>query len=153
MSLYGMDIVGAHWPMDGPHTTESTESAAVAVSELVRYLTRATKPNIGALSEAPHGAGVIGVLATTAHREVQLCRQLAAWARLVATDPTVRHDLCRDDAERSRQMAARSAMVAAAALDDAAAAVGQLGARLDVAHTGIDLLSHHGEAGVGGGLA
>lgn len=153
MSLYGMDVVGAHWPMDGPHTPESVESAVVAVSELVRYLNRATLPDKGVLIEAPHGAGVIGSLATAAHRQVQLCRQLAARARTVATDPTVRHDLCGDDAERSRQMAARSAMVSAAALDDAAAALVQLAARLDVAHTGIDLLSHSGASGAGGDLA
>lgn len=150
MSLYGLDVVEAHWPMDGPHTPELVESAAVALSELVRYLNRATMPHTGVLIEAPHGAGVLGSLATAAHREGQLCRQLAAWARTVAADPTVRHDLCRDDAERSRQMAARSATSAAAALDDAADVAGQLGGRLDVAHSGINWLSHSDR---GGGLA
>jgi len=142
MSLYGEEVVGAHWPMDGPHTPERIEAAAVALAELVRYLNRATMPDKGVLIEAAHGAGVLGALATAAHREGQLFRHLAAWARTVAGDPTVRHDLCRDDAERSRQTAASSAAEAAAALSDAAVVVGQLVARLDVAHTGIDWLSH-----------
>ena len=147
MSLYGLDVVEAHWPVDGPHTAERIESAAVALSELVRYLNHATRPQVGALTEAPHGAGVLGSLATAAHREGQLYRQLASWARRVAADPTVRHDRCRDDAERSHQMATWSATQSGATLDDAATVAEQLAARLDVAHSGVNWLSHERPGG------
>ncbi len=142
MSLYGLDVVEAHWPVDGPRTAERIESAAVALAELVRYLNHATMPQGGALTEAPHGAGVLGSLATAAHREVQLCRQLASWARRVAADPTVRHDRERGDAERSRQLAATSATEAAAELRFAVDIAEELGSYLDRARSRVDCLSH-----------
>jgi len=142
MSLYGTEVVGAHWPLDGPHSPEGIESAAVALAELVRYLNRATRPQHELLTEAPHVAGLLGSLATAAHRERQLCRQLSVSARGLADDPTVRHDLCRDDAEPSRRMAATAARNAAAELGFAVDVAEELGGFLDRAHREVEWLSH-----------
>jgi len=142
MSLYGTEIVGAHWPLDGPHRPELIESAAVALAELVRYLAHATQPQHELLTEAPRVAGLLGSLATAAHREKQLCRQLSVSARGLADDPTVRHDLGRDNDEPSRQMAATAAHKAAAELGFAVDVAEELGGFLDRARREVEWLSH-----------
>jgi len=142
MSLYGTEVVGAYWALDGPYSPELIESAAVALAELVRYIGRATQPQHDVLTEAPHVAGLLGSLATAAHREKQLCRQLSVSARGLADDPSVRHDLCRDDAEPSRLMAVTAARKAAAELGFAVDVAEELGGFLDRAHREVEWLSH-----------
>lgn len=149
MSLYGSEVVGAHWPMDGPHTPERIEAAGVALEELARYLNHATLPRTGVLADAPHGAGLLGSLAMAAHRERQLIGQLAAWAHRVAVDPTVRHDQGGDDAERSRPLAVSAAEEAEGELGFAAEFAAELARCLDGAQRQMSTLFH---ARSGGGL-
>ncbi|GAA5128872.1 hypothetical protein [Haloechinothrix salitolerans] len=149
MSLYGSEVVGAHWPMDGPHTPERIEAAGVALEELARYLNHATMPRKSLLTDAPRGAGLLGSLATAARRQVQLCRQLEAMAHRVAGDPTVRHDRDRDDAERSRLLAVSAAEEAEGELGFAAEFTAELAQCLDGAQRQMASLFH---ARPGGGL-
>lgn len=142
MSLYGTEIVSAHWPMDGPHSPERIESAAVALAELVRYLNHATMPQHDVLTGAPHVAGLLSALATAAQREERLCQQLSEWTRRLADDPTLRHDRAGDDAEMSRQMAATAATEAAGHLREAADVAEELAAALGRAQRRIERLSH-----------
>lgn len=150
MSLYGTEVVGAHWPMDGPYRPELIESAGVALAELVRYLNHATLPQNDVLTEAPHVAGLLGSLATAASRKQQLCQQLSVAAHGLADDPTVRHDRCGDDAELSRQMAATAATEAAGHLWEAIDVAEELAACLGRARSRVEWLSHDH---LGGGSA
>ncbi len=147
MSLYGSEVVAAHWPMDGPHTPELIEAAGVALEELMRYLNRATLPHTAVLAEAQHGAGLLGSLATAAHREMQLIRQLAVWARRVAADPTVRHDGDRNNPARSRQLATTAATEAAAELRLTIDIAEELGNYLDRARNRMSWLAHSSPGG------
>ena len=144
MSLYGTEVVESHWPMDGPHGPELIESAAVALAELVRYLNRATLPSAQVLGEAPHGAGLLGSLATAAQRERQLCQQLEAWAHQLAADPSLQHDRCGDDAALSRQMAVTAAEEAEGELGFAVEFAEELARCLDGARRRVEWLSHAG---------
>lgn len=142
MSLYGIEVVGAHWPLDGSHSPERIESAAVALAELVRYLNHATLPQHAVLTGAAHVAGLLGSLATAAQREERLCQQLSEWTRRLADDPTVRHDRAGDDAELSRQMAGTAATEAAGHLREAADVAEELAAALVRARSRVERLSH-----------
>jgi len=149
MSLYGTEVVGAHWPLDGPHTPELAESAG-ALAELVRYLNRATMPPNNVLTGAPHVAGLLGSLATAASRQQQLCRQLSASARQLAADPTLRHDQCGNDADISRLQAVSRANNAAGELRSAVDIAEELATYIGRARTEVEWLSH---ARPGGGSA
>lgn len=142
MSLYGTEVIGAHWPLAGPHDPELMESAAEAIAELVRYLNHTTLAQHGGLIGAQHAAGLLGSLATAAHREKRLCQQLAAWVGDLPADSTVRHDLCRDEPERSHQMAVTAARKAAAELGFAVDVAEELGSFLDRAHREVEWLCH-----------
>ncbi|CAM4521219.1 hypothetical protein NONI108955_41860 [Nocardia ninae] len=125
--VVGAKIVAEHWPLSGPHSEESLASATEAIDELVRYLAHATIANQAAeaLPFAPDGYIVISRLATAAHAQDQVLRQLADWAdNHLAADPNLRHDT--EPADR----ASVTALEASAYLNDAANKAGELGRAL-----------------------
>lgn len=133
------ELVGHHWPLDGPYGPELAEAAAVAAAALVRYLNHATGPGAtSALPFASHGYALAGSLRAAADGHTQLLGQLADWAGRLAADPTLRHAQHRDVPERARE----AARAASDALWAARVHADCLGARLAVAQSALTWLAH-----------
>ena len=116
------EVVERYWPYDGPYEAELTNSAALLIERLIRYLNNATtKPS--ALPYAAVAGSVIGSLHAAVAGMDQLTRQLARFATAQADDPSLYDD-------RGDRPGAQAAFELAAALTDAAPAVAELTDRL-----------------------
>lgn len=93
------EIVGHHWPYDGPHGAAVTASAAVAVRQLVRYLSNATQHACGAPYAATVGS-VVASLRASVEGQAQLLDQLARRLQAVADDPRLSDAVNGADARR-----------------------------------------------------
>lgn len=124
------DHVGEALPQGGPYSIERTETAALILPELVRYLNRATFDDRDAAEALPYPSTTSSVIAsvkTLTERLQQLLGQLADREDQHAADPGLQ-------AYSSETPAAVLAGVIAADLRDAAQAAGDLAGRLDKVH-------------------
>lgn len=138
-SVDGAEVVAKHWPLAGPHDEETMASAAMAVEELARYMAHATiGTELDALPYACDGYTVIGRLATAAHSERQVLRQLAEWADGLTNAFGLRHDTPPGSADDT-------ARAAAAYLREAANAAESLAKWLRHAQGALGHLYHDGD--------
>lgn len=128
-----VDVIGQHWPTIGPHTDETVSSAALAVSELCRYLAHATRAG-KALPYACDGYTVVGRLATAATAARQVLTQLSDWAADLPQSPGLRHD--------AGENATDTAVAAAAHLLAATGALDRASSSLARAHSALGHLYH-----------
>lgn len=141
------DLREEHWPLL-ERDRELTESAAVMVAELVRYLNHAT--NSGVEVAVPYASTLYrtcGALAAAAHGLHQLCQQLAHRAHAMAADPTIRNNESRwESADEARSAAAADLSFAASrlavAVESAASAAAELGGRLSNAQAAVTWVAH-----------
>lgn len=88
------ELIGAQWPVDGPHSPDRLAAACQALAELVRYANHATaSPGSAALRSAPEVYPAVRGLAEVSAGLVQLARQLSGFCAGLAVDPTLRHEL------------------------------------------------------------
>ncbi|MGW0245512.1 hypothetical protein ACWDYH_02620 [Nocardia goodfellowii] len=140
----GAEIVGRHWPLDGPHTPESVAAAGGAVAELNRYLARATRTGRDVLPYAHDGYRLTGNLRAAAISQAQVHGQLSSWARSLADDP----GLGDDDHRGDRQQAVAKAVNAAATFSIANRAMFEIDRLLDSAQNPLGHLYHEMDWGL-----
>lgn len=134
--LDAVDLVNAHWPTIGPHTDETIASAALAISELYRYLAHATRSG-KALPYIGDGYRALGGFTAGVSSAQQVMMQLGQWVAGLVDAPDLRHDNAGDPAGTAA-MAVNELVVAAGAFGRAATALGR-------AQSALGHLYHDGE--------
>lgn len=113
----GVDVVGQHWPFDGPHSAKRTTDALEATSALVRYVNNATSGPDG-LGSAQDTYDALCELCGAVFGMEQLLRQLEQHCgQQLRDDESLRHD---EHKSAGHLPAAETADAAAARLADAA---------------------------------
>jgi hypothetical protein len=108
-----LEWVARTFPVDGPHDAAQMIAAGSVLAKLCRYLAHATMPHPAGLP-APQLYSVLGELAAASGSMEQVCRQLAACANTLRTDPTLRaDDMGEPRLPRELAIAARRALDAA----------------------------------------
>lgn len=81
------ELVGEHFPLDGPYSPDMLAAALGAASGLVRYSNHATlSAKSGALPSPADGYSAVGALSGLVGGLPQLLEQLSAWASGLADD-------------------------------------------------------------------
>lgn len=90
----GRELVGKHWPYDGPHSPDSVAEAARAMSELATYLGNATGPGNGqhTLRYGSQVYRVLGALKGALYSLGQVLDQLAVAENRIGEDPLTYHE-------------------------------------------------------------
>lgn len=159
----GSELVARHWPTLGPHTGDSTASAAATFAELVRYLNHATigENAMDAWPRANDAEATFSALAEGASRLPQLLQQLSNWLRWLGEDSTLRHYgdlepwlaayLEGDNAGELRKLphGELAALVASVKLEQVVAQASELGRVLDQVKNLLARLGHETEPGEG----
>lgn len=134
------ELVGLHWPLHGPYDPQRLADAFAAAAELVRYANYATQ-HPEALPSAPEAYPALGTLAATIGGLPQLVGQLAVWTRVLAEDPSLRHDQHRQEHDQAVDAAKQAAMC----LREARCIAEHLHNVLSAAHQRISHLYHQEE--------
>ena len=85
------EVVESAWPYDGPHDAYNVAQAALATSQLIRYLSNATMKR-GTLQYAANAGAIIGHLSSAVARLPHLLNQLDDFVTRQAEDPSLYDD-------------------------------------------------------------